>query len=78
MSMEGKMDLSDFDSHCVDANSVKDLVLKILFKNGDISEENFKEYGEKFGIIIIKKRWFQQIFKKDLDQQFYGFVRIID
>lgn len=46
------------------ANSVKDLVLEQMYKDGVITEEVFEKYRDK-QIIIFKRSWFERIFTDD-------------
>ncbi len=71
------MDFFDYDTHCGNANVVKEAVLEELLVNKDIDEKQFEEYSNKWGIVIIRRKWYKKIFKTDPDNFQYKFIKII-
>ncbi len=71
------MDLFDYDLNCGNANIAKEVILQTLYNNEEISEEQYQEYHENWGVIIVKRKWFQNIFKKDLNKYKVIFVRVV-
>ena len=65
-------------------NKVKDTVLSRLVTDKIITENQFKEYTEKWQVIVIKKSWFSRWFKvfgkesKDADAYQFKYVRFED
>lgn len=73
--------MNSIESYTVDANSVKEMVLYRLHKDGIITEEQANEYSEKWYIIIIKPSWFKQWLKKfgsNNEELTFKFVRFED
>ena len=52
--------LLEIESYTENANGVKDAVLARLQADKIITDEQAKEYAEKWQIIIIKKGWFKR------------------
>jgi len=65
----------------VNANKVKDLVLKTLLNNKVISEDIALSYAENWQIIIIKNNWFEswcKKFNKTKDVWSYKYLKFED
>ena len=75
--------LVNLEDETKDANTVKDIVLCRLLASKVITDEQAKEYSEKWQIIIIKRSWFEKwrlIFssEKDKNGYIYKYVRFED
>jgi len=74
--------LLEIESLTKDANGVKEAVLGRLLTNKIITEEQAKEYSEKWQIIIIKRGWFKRwmyAFNKAESSNYqYKYVRFED
>lgn len=71
--------LLSLPSNTVNANMVKDSVIRRLWKDGAITEEQADEYSESWGVIIIKNGWFKtwvKKFTKDADTWEYRFIKL--
>ena len=71
--------LLSLPDYTTNANVVKDLVIRHLWKNGVITEEQADEYLEKMGVVIIKSGWFKnwiKKFKKEENIWTYRLVRL--
>ena len=65
------------------ANTVKDVVLNRLLADNVITEEQAKDYSEKWQVIVVKKGWFKKWLDvfckgKEKDNYFYKYVRFED
>lgn len=56
------------------ANRTKTAVLKRLLKDEVITEEQFKEYNEKWNVIIVKKGWFKTWMEKFTDGESKDYI----
>ena len=84
------IDSSLFDSNLLsieedtkNANLVRDIVLGRLLKDKVITEEQAKDYSEKWQVIVVKRSWFKrwmQVFGsgKDKNSYAYKYVRFED
>ena len=75
--------LLDIEANIGNANNVKELVLGRLLSDKVITEEQAKEYLEKWQVLIIKRSWFErwmQVFGvgKDKNLYLYKYVRFED
>ena len=76
-------ELLNIEANIENANSVKELVLGRLLADKVITEEQAKEYLEKWQVLIIKRSWFErwmQVFGggKDKNAYAYKYVRFED
>ena len=55
--------LISMEENILNATTVKDMTLLRLFNDKVITEEQFKEYSEKWQIILIKNGWFKRWIK---------------
>ena len=75
--------LVNLEGETKDANAVKEIILGRLLASKVITDEQAKEYSEKWQIVIIKRGWFERwkkIFSpdKDKDGYIYKYVRFED
>ena len=65
------------------ANVVRDIVLGRLLTDKIITEEQAKDYSEKWQVIVVKRSWFKRWLDvfckgKEKDNYFYKYVRFED
>lgn len=65
--------LTEIDSRTIDANSIKDIVLRRLYDDKIITNEQAEIYAEKWNVIIIKNSWFERWMKKFKKSENYSF-----
>jgi len=71
------------DEDVLNANIIKDVVLRKLEKDKIITEKQFQEYSENYNIVIIKYSWFEKWFnkiksknKEAKDGYFYQYIKM--
>jgi hypothetical protein len=76
--------LLEIDGYTKNANIVKETVLERLQADKIITNEQAKEYAEKWQVIVIKKGWFERWMKAfnkdkaDSDSYQFNYVRFED
>lgn len=65
-----------------DANLVKNVVVYALVKEGFLSEASAVEFNKNYSVILTEKSWFKNwynyLFKKRNDGQYYDVVKIVN
>lgn len=64
------------------ANNIKNVVVYALVKEGFLSEASAVEFNKNYSVILTEKSWFKNwynyLFKKRNDGQYYDVVKIVN
>ena len=77
-------DMINYETNVENANMVRDLVVRTLYNEGKLSEEDFKEYTDKYAVVLVREKWYKRMFgvaksltqKADEKRMVYKFVKI--
>jgi hypothetical protein len=71
---------ADLENVIVNAEGVKTIVLERLVNEKLLTEEQALEFADKFGVVPIKKKWYNRIFGKKTNNEGWIFklVNIVD